>query len=183
MTLKLTKVDGRNPEGEPLHYTACGLDDVYLVNGFTRETIDGEQFTTIEDMDSLWKAIARHLVTERKVLAAKEIKFLRGQMGLTQAELASRLRVTDQTIARWEKGEVPVNGPADIAIRFLYLACPRAQPEGGKMLDKITELVEDLISKDENCCFPTVFRLRMKKWSGTISCTHNHSRLPIYAYA
>src|ERR1700730_4905684 len=81
MTLQLRKVDGRNPEGEPLHYTACGLDDVYLVNGFTRETIDGEQFTAIEDMDSLWKAIARYLVTERKVLAAKEIKFLRGQMG------------------------------------------------------------------------------------------------------
>src|SRR5712672_2121928 len=69
MTLQLMKIDGRNPEGEPLHYTACGLDDVYLVNGFTRETRDGEQYTTIEDMDNLWKAIGLHLVTKRKALA------------------------------------------------------------------------------------------------------------------
>jgi len=170
MTLKLMKIDGRNPAGEPLHYTACGLDDVYLINGFTRETIDGEQYTTVEDMDNLWKAIARYLVTERKVLAAKEIKFLRGQMESTQAELASRLRVTDQTVARWEKGEVPINGPADIAIRFLYLACPRAQPEGGKILDKIGQLVEELITKNEQPCCPTIFHHRMKKWTGAMGC-------------
>src|SRR3569833_342382 len=76
MTLHIRKIDGRNPEGEPLHYTACGLDDVYLVNGFARETVDGEQFTTIENMDGLWKAIAHHLVTKKKVLAPKEIRIL-----------------------------------------------------------------------------------------------------------
>jgi hypothetical protein len=88
MTLKLMKRDGINPEGEPLPYTACGLNDVYLVNGFTRETIDGEQFTTIENMEVLWKAIGCHFVTKKKVLAPKEIKYLRGQIDLTQAELA-----------------------------------------------------------------------------------------------
>jgi hypothetical protein len=42
---------------ELLHYTACGRDDVYLVSGFTRERIDGEDAVTIEDLDGLWKAI------------------------------------------------------------------------------------------------------------------------------
>lgn len=168
MTLQLRKIDGRNPEGEPLHYTACGLDDVYLVNGFTRETIDGEQFTIIEDMDSLWKAIARHLVTKRKVLAPKEIKFLRGQMDLTQAELANLVRVSDQTVARWEKGETDIPGPADFMIRVLYLASPRAQPEGQKALDKLMELIEGLVARDEQPNKPVVFIHRMKSWKETV---------------
>ena len=168
MTLQLTKIDGKNPEGEPLHYTACGLDDVYLVNGFSRETIDGEQFTTIEDMDSLWKAISRHLVTKRKVLAPKEIRFLRNQMDMTQADLAARLRVSDQTIARWEKGKGDsIPGPADIMLRVLYLASPRAQPEGGKALDKLMELIERLVASDEPPEMPVVFTHRMKCWRQT----------------
>src|SRR5262249_20596760 len=36
MTMLLQKGICREVTGEPLHYTACGLDDVYLVNGFTR---------------------------------------------------------------------------------------------------------------------------------------------------
>jgi DNA-binding transcriptional regulator YiaG len=167
MTLQLMKIDGKNPEGEPLHYTACGLDDVYLVNGFTRETIDGEQFTTIENMDILWKAIARHLVTKKKVLAPKEIKYLRGQMDLTQAELAHLVRVSDQTIARWEKGETSIQGPADFMVRVLYLASPRAQPEGQKVLDKLLEVIERVVASDEQPKKPVVFIHRMKSWKET----------------
>jgi DNA-binding transcriptional regulator YiaG len=168
MTLQLMKIDGKNPEGEPLHYTACGLDDVYLVNGFTRETVDGEQFTTIEDMDSLWKAVAKHLVTKRKMLAPKEIRFLRNQMEMTQADLAARLRVSDQTIARWEKGKGDaIPGPADIMLRVLYLASPRAQPEGAKVLDKLMELIEKLVMSDDPPEQPVVFRHYMRRWRET----------------
>ena len=28
-------LDGEEHSPEPLHYTQCGLDDVYLVNGFS----------------------------------------------------------------------------------------------------------------------------------------------------
>ena len=44
---KSTAPGEREPVRKPLHYTACGLDDVYLVNGFTREQIDGEDPATI----------------------------------------------------------------------------------------------------------------------------------------
>jgi hypothetical protein len=98
--LQFTKIDCAELDGEPLHYTACGVDNIYLMNGFRRETIDGETFTSIEDLDGLWKAIGLHLVTTRKVLAPKEIRYLREHMGLTQAELGARLRVSDQTVAR-----------------------------------------------------------------------------------
>ena len=162
---KFGKIDGSDPVGEPLHYTACGLDDVYLVNGFNREIIDGEEYLTIEDLDGLWKAIALHMVTEHKVLAPKELRFLRDQMDLTQAELAARLRVSDQTVARWEKGKGDP-GPGDIAIRVLYLASERAQPEGNQILKKLTEVVDDLVDADDQMT-PVVFRHRSHRWSGS----------------
>jgi transcriptional regulator with XRE-family HTH domain len=156
----------RRPDGEPLHYTACGLDDVYLVNGFTREVVDGEEYLTIENLDGLWKAIGLSLMT-RKILAPKEIKFLRDHMGFTQAQLGARLRVSDQTIARWEKGEVKlIPGPADLILRVLFLASDLAQPEGGKVLDALNEFFENLIERDEMQARPVIFRHSMynKKW-------------------
>ena len=54
--LGFMRAGGPEPTGEPLHYKQCGLDDVYLLNGFTRETINGEEYVTIEDLDGLWKA-------------------------------------------------------------------------------------------------------------------------------
>jgi DNA-binding transcriptional regulator YiaG len=134
---------------EPLHYTACGLDNVYLLNGFTRETVDGEEYVSIEDMEGLWKAIGLHLVTTRKALAPKEIRFLRQQMDLTQAELGARLRVADQTVARWEKDRCDLPGPADMMLRALFLGSKIAQPEGNEILKKIINLWDELLERDE----------------------------------
>jgi DNA-binding transcriptional regulator YiaG len=140
---------GREPEREPLHCTACGLDDVYLVNGFIREQIDGEDAITIEDMDGLWKAIGLALVTKRKALASKDIRFLRGHMDFTQAELGANCACQIQSVARWEKGENPIPGPADVLLRVLFLACERAQPQGGKILERLISVLEDLHERDE----------------------------------
>jgi DNA-binding transcriptional regulator YiaG len=139
------------------------LDDVYLFNGFKVETIDGEGYVTIEDLDGLWKAIGLHLVTTRKALAPKEIKFLRHHMNLTQAELASQMRVTDQTVARWEKGVTELSGPADMMLRALFLGSEIAQPEGSAHITKIIELWEELVKKDEPEAKPAMFE-HGRKW-------------------
>jgi DNA-binding transcriptional regulator YiaG len=156
---------GQPASEEPLHYTACGLDDVYLFNGFKKETIADEEYVTIEDLDGLWKAIGLHLVTTRKALAPKEIKFLRHHMDLTQAELASRMRVTDQTVARWEKGINELSGPADMMLRALFLGSKIAQPEGTEYLHEIIKLWDELVEQDEpEAIKPAVFEHGKKKW-------------------
>jgi DNA-binding transcriptional regulator YiaG len=161
---KLMTLRGREPASEPLHYRACGLDDVYLVNGFTREQIDGEDAVTIEDLDGLWKAIGLALVKERKTLAPKEVRFLRHHMDLTQAELGAKLRVSDQTVARWEKGETPIAGPADVVLRVLFLASKCAQPQGGQALERMVKMLDELRERDEPE-HPAPLRLRhAKKW-------------------
>jgi DNA-binding transcriptional regulator YiaG len=170
--LQFTKIDCAELDGEPLHYTAFGVDNIYLMNGFRRETIDGETFTSIEDLDGLWKAIGLHLVTTRKVLAPKEIRYLREHMGLTQAELGARLRVSDQTVARWEKGETKLlHGPGDVMLRVLFLASKCAQPEGNKILKELIKLLDEIVEKDEKpipC--GVVFSHEKNKWKKSERC-------------
>ena len=87
------------------------------VGGGPSDGRDGEEHITIHNLDGLWKTIGLHIVLRQKTLAPQEVGFLRQQMDLTQAELAKMLRVTDQTVARWEKGDTAVNGTADFALR------------------------------------------------------------------
>jgi len=151
-------------DSQPLHYTARGLDNVYLLSGFKREIIDGEEYVSIEDLDGLWKAIGLHLVTTRKALAPKEIRFLRQHMRMTQAELGARLRVSDQTVARWEKDHCDLDGPADMMLRVLFLGSPVAQPEGNELLREIIKLLDELQERDESKRKADVFELDDKQW-------------------
>lgn len=105
----------------PLHYTMCGLDDIYLMNGFTQRQTGNGAGISISNIDGLHQAIGLALVTDKKALTPKELRFLRKEMNLTQAELAQRLGLSDQQVARWEKGESEISGPAEKLTRFLYV--------------------------------------------------------------
>jgi DNA-binding transcriptional regulator YiaG len=165
--LQFKKAGGGECDGEPLHYKACGLDYIYLANGFTREMMDGEEYVSIEDLDGLWKAIGLYLITTRKELAPREIRFLRDHMDMTQAELGKRLRVSDQTVARWEKGETNNLGPADLMLRVFFLASEVAQPEGKEILEKVDQLFDTIIDNDEPRQKPTWFRHGRHQWRET----------------
>lgn len=112
---------GRPRNGKPYHYTQCGLDDVYLLNGYERHTTPYGEGTTIEDAEGLHNAIAANIVRNKGHLRGKEIRFLRKLMDLTQADLSVLLGVNVQSVARWEKEQSEVNGAADKVIRLLYL--------------------------------------------------------------
>jgi len=101
-------VMGRPYDGAPLHYTASGLDYVYLVNGFSIENDpDYGRIVTIDMPDDLHKAIGLHIVTQKRPLTGAEFRFLRKQMKLTQKELAADYfgGADVQTIANYEKGK------------------------------------------------------------------------------
>lgn len=138
-------IDGREPCAEPLHYTACGLDDVYLLNGFVVEDTDYGRAVAVEGADELHAAIADHLVMHRKRLSARAFRFLRRQMDMTQAELAGRLGLDAQTVARYEKAETAIAGPADLAVRFVYIlwALPPDSRRG------VAEALKALLDTDE----------------------------------
>jgi DNA-binding transcriptional regulator YiaG len=120
----------------------CGLDDIYLVSGYELADSDYGSGVVIHDLDGLHRAIGLHLAVEKKALNQKEVRFLRHEMDLTQAQLGDLLRVSDQTVARWEKGEVPIPGPAEMLLRVLYLG------HVSKKVD-VRKLAEDLRAMDD----------------------------------
>lgn len=163
------KIDGRDIEAKPYHYKECGLDNIYLANGFMRDRVDGEEFLAIENIDGLWKAICFSLVKSPRILEPKEIRFLRHHVDFTQAELAQRLRVDAQTVARWEKGKNDIPGPADVLLRLLVLASPVMQPEGGLVLEKFAEFTDSITLKDVDGPDCTVFARDDDGWQRAIA--------------
>lgn len=141
MTEKVLRHRGEM-DREPLHYTSCGLDDVYLMSGYERVQTDHGPGLTIKNMGDLHRAIGLHLVQEKKALCGKEVRFLRKQMDLTQDELGDILNVSGQSVARWEKGETEIPGPADLLIRVVY------GQHVGNQLD-VRQLHEELKARDD----------------------------------
>jgi DNA (cytosine-5)-methyltransferase 1 len=51
-----------------------------------------------------------------------EVTAARKRLGLSQAELAERLRMGangERTVRRWETGETPITGPASLALEYM----------------------------------------------------------------
>lgn len=160
---------GSDPAPKPYHYKECGLPNVFLANGYEIETIDGDEYVNIHNVDELWRAIAMNLVSSQKLLSPREIRYLRGQMDYTQAELADLLGVEDQTVARWEKGQARLPGPADRAIRIFYLASDAAGEDGRLMLNKLVEMVTDLVERDAPLKDRVVFSRHNSHWEPSLA--------------
>ena len=129
---------------EPILYRACGLDGIYLCNGYEIEEIDGEKFTYVEDVEGLHSAIALHLVENRKTLSPKEIRFIRVAMDKTQAEIARMVGVTSQSVARWEKGQTEIPGPADRMLRIRFLVSIMPPEEFSEYVAEQSETLDEL---------------------------------------
>ena len=64
----------------------------------------GEQVVTIRNVAGLHKAIATAIVMKRANMTGKELRFLRTEMGMTQAELADvvhREAACHQPLGAW----------------------------------------------------------------------------------
>ncbi|BBO29617.1 hypothetical protein AltI4_40050 [Alteromonas sp. I4] len=103
------------------HYAESGLSNIYLKNGFVVETIDGEEYISIDDMPGLHNTIAQVIVDNNRPLNNEEFKFLRIQLNASQKLLGKRFGVSEQTIARYEKGQSDIPRTTDAALRSLYM--------------------------------------------------------------
>ncbi|WP_102796466.1 helix-turn-helix domain-containing protein [Bowmanella denitrificans] len=121
------------------HYTESGLSNVYLKNGFTVEQIDGEEYTSIDDMNGLHKAIAQVIVDSNRPLSNEEFKFLRIELNLSQKMLGMRFGVDEQTIARYEKGQTKIPRTTDVALRTLYMESQQRNNPVSYFLDLLAD--------------------------------------------
>ncbi|MHC8508746.1 MAG: helix-turn-helix domain-containing protein [Rhodospirillales bacterium] len=125
-----------------LHYTVCGLDYVYLQNGFTCEETEYGPATAVEDIDGLHRAVAFDIIRHRAHLQGQEVRFLRKELDMSQSGLALFFDASHQTVARWEKDQSVIPGSADRLLRLLYV-----EHIGGN--EKISELLKTLAEMDD----------------------------------
>ncbi len=122
------------------HYQECGLRNVWLVNGYEEHDTPYGPGISIHDVDGLHRAIAFGLMNNVGKLSGSEMRFLRKEMGLSQAKLAELIGNDAQTVAIWEKRSAQPK-IADRFIRALY----REFAQGNA---KIREMIEHLIDTD-----------------------------------
>jgi transcriptional regulator with XRE-family HTH domain len=60
-------------------------------------------------------------------MTGKRFKQVRTQLGLTQAQLAELLGVWANTVAVWERGEKPIPGPVELAMKLLLEKTERGE--------------------------------------------------------
>lgn len=102
-------------------YDECGLDNVILVDLETCEDDEGALVVTIQHVNVLHRAIMEAIALKPTGISGREVRFIRTELGLTQAELAARINKDAQTVARWEKGKTPIDPTADTVIRMIAL--------------------------------------------------------------
>ncbi len=105
-----------------LHYRSCGLDNVWLANGYKIKETKYGRAVAIKDIDGLHKLLSLNLVEKQGILTGSEFKFLRVQLGLTQKGLGSLLGgSSENAISLWERKDT-VPAIQDHWLRMLVIA-------------------------------------------------------------
>lgn len=102
-------------------YTECGLQNVFIDGLEPVVDAEGDEVIEIPAVNELHKRIAEGIVKHSKGISGAELRFLRTEMGLTQAELAKIVHADKQTIGRWERGEFQMEGSSETVIRRLAI--------------------------------------------------------------
>ena len=126
---------------ERYHYTECGLQNVWLANGFVFHDTPYGRGVSIRDVEGLHRAIGKVLAHKPRLTGA-ELRFLRKEMKLSQSAMAPLLGTSEQNISLWERrGHVPK--ASDRLARLLYLENLGNQPQIRALIDRLIELDRD----------------------------------------
>ncbi|PZN78380.1 MAG: transcriptional regulator [Candidatus Methylumidiphilus alinenensis] len=102
------------------HYVQCGLDNVWLQNGFDIVETPYGQSVKIERANQLDAVISECLTKKAAPLTGREFRFLRLRLDMSQKRIGELMGKEAQTVAVWEKSE-KVNQDVDFMIRHIYL--------------------------------------------------------------
>jgi putative transcriptional regulator len=103
-----------------IQYHGCGLDNVFLRNGYRLGRTDaGTDTLFIENVTALHRAIADWICDLPRKLTPKEFKFLRKELDLSQRQLGDMLQVKEGTVSTWERGTYEIDSLADVVLRAL----------------------------------------------------------------
>ncbi len=137
------------------HYTESGLQNVWLGNGYKVHKTPYGKGVAIQDVQGLHELIGLTLAHKPKLTGA-ELRFLRKELGLSQAALGSLVGTSEQNVSLWERrGHMP--RASDRLVRLIYL-----EKIDGNV--KIMELIERLNSQDQDGKQKLKFEKRAGNW-------------------
>ena len=105
----------------PYHYKESGLDNVLIEGVSPCVDDDGDAVVTVPNIAGLHRTIASAIVNHTAGISGKEFRFLRTEMGMTQAELAEIVHHDAHSVGRWERSEHPIEPAAEALIRRLAI--------------------------------------------------------------
>ena len=122
------------------HYTESGLRNIWLANGYNLHKTPHGKGVAFDNIEGLHREIGRWLCAYRPRLTGVEFRFLRHELDLSQAALASLLGNDAQAVALWEKGKVRVPAWADRLMRALYREHMGENIKIRKLIETVVEL-------------------------------------------
>lgn len=122
-------------------YGESGLNNVYL------DSIDllvcescGDESPIIPRILDLHAAIGRAIALQQSPLRGEDIRFLRKQLGMRARQWAALLKISVETLSRWENNEQKIGPQSDALYRLMYFRI-REEREGrflsGDFVDQI----------------------------------------------
>ena len=148
-----------NIGGDMYQYKSCGLDGIYLENGYHETVINGSSAVSITALDSLHEAIAMNICSLPRSLNGKEIRFLRTELDMSQKGLGLWIDKTDQAIAKWEKDENDIPRADDACLRNLYLDSRDKDSKLSELLKRFNEIDREMQEQEK-----TVFIESEEQW-------------------
>lgn len=101
------------------HYVECGLDNIWLVNGYKIHDTPYGRAVSFVNAEQLDRAIAQELTEKAEPLSGKELRFLRIMLDMSQKSLGEAMGREAQTVALWEKRK-KVPADVDYLVRHIY---------------------------------------------------------------
>lgn len=147
------------------HYTESGLDNVFLkgINVFTCKC--GEEILSIPAMPNLHNTIGKSLINKKEILSAKEIRYLRKNMGLTAQALSKMMGIDNATISRWEHNSQSISKSHDRFLRLIYSNLMDLPIESSKhLIEESFEKISTKTKKASRLIIPP------KEWAEASSC-------------
>ena len=138
------------------HMTNSGLNNVWLKNGYKTGEDKFGPYYSINDIPGLYGAITVALAHGGGDLSAAELRVIRRQLGMTQAELGNELGCKDQTVLLWERrGVIPEAEAKQIKFMILRQFCPEMKIEAAfRHIEQPRP--QRLVMSRENGCWDSV---------------------------
>ena len=119
-------------------YDACGLDYIFLQNGYEKHDTSYGEGVSIKDVDDLHNAIVRSIILGEHAIRGQELRFLRSWLKLSQKAIGALIGGRSRSsVATWEgkRRSASIDGGCDRALRMI---CAR------KMLN--CEVIDEIIA-------------------------------------